>query len=968
MEKWNKIEEIVERALACAPDQRSALIERACCGDLALQAEVQSLLKACESAGDFLEQPALASDSGPPSGTHAEVSPPMPTAIGQFRINKVLGYGGMGIVYLAEQARPRRLVALKVIKPGLVTPATLRRFEHEAEILARLQHPGIAQIYEVGTAETGGVPHPYFAMELVEGQSITEFVKRRGLHVNERVRLMILVCDAVHHAHQKGVIHRDLKPANILVDENGQPKILDFGVARATTPDRQPTLQTSVGQLIGTLGYLSPEQATGDPMAIDVRSDVYALGVVAYEILAGRAPFDLSDQPILDAVRIIREQDPKRLSSFNRSLRGDLDTIVATALDKDAGRRYQSAAELGADFRRYLQDEPIVARPPSARYQISKFAKRHRPLVIGSGVVVLILALATVTLSAVVLALRKANTELSTERNAVKEAHAVVEAQLVRANGVIDFLNRMFASLQPQQRGRHARLHDFLNDAALVIDREFEREPQLAAELHLIVGNGFRAINEIAFADQHLRKAHDLVQASNGASGDLADDIRIALAGFEAEQGNGDHAINLLSDHIANIEHLHGPAHRLTLAAKLAYATALQKVGHFEEAVVAARNALAAAGQAASLESSTVVELQLLVAADPIRENQLHESVRRLRSLFEDARAKLGPTHRTTLVVAAKWGGVVFMADQWKQRLQQAGSSSPQSGPPLTTPEEAVVVLRALVDEALRQLGTPSFEVQAVMLVLSRLLFIAGDPDGALTMTRDVWQAQEALLGDGHALPLMTRYEYARSLLQHGDLRSAGALLHRGFLVSEVALGRDHDLTRRFMESLTAVQKEQDAANAKLVAARLDLIQVESTFGKNSPNALAKMYDLLGHLQEEGRWLETESLARDIVERCRQAYGPDDPQTGQALSQHGYALAMLGWIEQADSTLVRAYDILASAEGQLALTGRRNVLQLLAVISETKGNIDRAKSYRDALAAIAETGPHPLATDGPSQK
>jgi tetratricopeptide (TPR) repeat protein/predicted Ser/Thr protein kinase len=309
----------------------------------------------------------------------------IPARVGRYSILRVLGEGGMGTVYEAEQEQPKRTVALKVIRVGYLSPQLLRRFEHESQMLGRLQHPGIAQVHEAGTVEDErGNPVPFFAMEFIRGVPLTAYATQKNLGTRERLDLIARICDAVYHAHQKGVIHRDLKPGNIVVDESGQPKILDFGVARATDSDiQQTTLQTGVGQLVGTVPYMSPEQVSGNPDELDTRSDVYALGVIAYELLAGRLPYDLARKMIHEAVRVIREEEPTRLSSINRTLRGDVETIVAKALEKDKVRRYQSAEALASDIRRYLKDEPIAARPASTWYQLAKFSKRNKPLVGG---------------------------------------------------------------------------------------------------------------------------------------------------------------------------------------------------------------------------------------------------------------------------------------------------------------------------------------------------------------------------------------------------------------------------------------------------------------------------------------------------------------------------------------------------------------------------------------------------------
>ena len=327
----------------------------------------------------------------------------LPLTIGGFHIVKLLGEGGMGAVYLAEQRHPHRTVALKVIKAGLARTEALRRFEREADLLGRLQHPAVAQIYEAGTADTTFGPRPFFAMEFIQGEPLRRYATSKGLDAGHRLELMAKVCDGVHHAHQRGIIHRDLKPANILVDGSGQPKILDFGIARVTESDIQATQQTDVGQLIGTLAYMSPEQVAADPSNIDIRSDVYALGVILYELLAEKLPCGLDTKTLPEAVQAIREEEPATLSSVNRLYRGDVETIVAKALEKDRDRRYASAADLAADLRRHLNDEPIVARQPSAAYQMQKFARRHTAIVVGVAAVFVVLIAGTVvsTLQAV---------------------------------------------------------------------------------------------------------------------------------------------------------------------------------------------------------------------------------------------------------------------------------------------------------------------------------------------------------------------------------------------------------------------------------------------------------------------------------------------------------------------------------------------------------------------------------------
>jgi hypothetical protein len=310
----------------------------------------------------------------------APFTPPAAGAqIGGYRITEVIGAGGMGTVYLAQQDHPRRVVALKVMRPGVGSKDQLRRFQQEAEILGRMRHPAIAQVYEAGTHHD----IPYFAMEYIPGaKPITAYAATYNLTVRQRLELFARVCEAVQHGHNKGIIHRDLKPANVLVDSTGNPKVIDFGVARATDCDVAVTaVQTGLGQLVGTLAYMSPEQLRGDPADIDLRSDVYALGVVLYELLCGRLPHDVRTAPMLEAARIIREDPPTRPSIASNTVRGDLETIILKALEKDRERRYVSAEELRRDLLRYLAGQPIIARPPTVTYLVRtatrRFTQRH---------------------------------------------------------------------------------------------------------------------------------------------------------------------------------------------------------------------------------------------------------------------------------------------------------------------------------------------------------------------------------------------------------------------------------------------------------------------------------------------------------------------------------------------------------------------------------------------------------------
>jgi tetratricopeptide (TPR) repeat protein len=398
------------------PAERSAYLDSVCGQDYQLRARVEGLLRSHQQAGSFLEQPLFV------DAAIVQPSPPgeQPGAvIGPYQLLEPLGEGGMGTVFLAAQSRPvQRRVALKVIKPGMDSAQVLARFEAERQALALMDHPHIAKVHDAGTTETG---RPYFVMELVGGVPITRYCDEHRLTIRKRLELFVPVCQAVQHAHQKGIIHRDLKPSNVLVVEyDGKPvvKVIDFGVAKAIGPrlSEEPSL-TEVGQVVGTLEYMSPEQAELNPLDIDTRSDIYSLGVLVYELLTGSTPLErqrLGQVPLLEVLRIIREEEPPtpstRLSTTeglpsvaaNRSLeprklsgqvRGELDWIVMKCLEKDRSRRYETANALALDLQRYLADQPVQAGPPSAWYRFCKFTRRHKTGLVVAGLILLLLLL-----------------------------------------------------------------------------------------------------------------------------------------------------------------------------------------------------------------------------------------------------------------------------------------------------------------------------------------------------------------------------------------------------------------------------------------------------------------------------------------------------------------------------------------------------------------------------------------------
>ena len=414
----------------------------------------------------------------------AEVLPGVPG----FRVLDVLGVGGMGVVYAAEQAAPRRRVALKVLRGGLPSPSTLRRFELEREVLARLEHPGIARIHAAGTYVAGGEPRPFFAMELVHGERLDLWLRRAAPGRNARLELFVAICAAVEHAHRRGVVHRDLKPGNVLVTAEGQVKVVDFGVARLI--DREgidPAEHTQVDHCVGTLPYMSPEQLESGVGGIDTRTDVWALGVLLFEMLTGQLPHDLGGLSRLDAARRISEGAPRRLGHADRSLRGELQTIVGKALRREPDERYASAGALGDDIGRYLRREPVAAHPPSAWYLARKFATRHR-LFAGAAALVLV---AFVTAFGVA----------RSERDA-----AVLQAR--RSEAIVDILKEVLLQADPKQViGQEPTIRDAVREAEVRMRRHVPDDPWVEAVVRHTLAKVQLGLGEYDDCEQNLERA-----------------------------------------------------------------------------------------------------------------------------------------------------------------------------------------------------------------------------------------------------------------------------------------------------------------------------------------------------------------------------------------------------------------------------------------------------------------------------
>ncbi len=512
---FEEVQRVFHKARGLDGDARAAFLDRACAGDDSLRKEVESLLQVDSTPdGDFMKSPVLGEGFRVPDAPASDegTDERVPEIIGQYRILDSLGVGGMGAVYRAEQEKTGSIVALKVIRPGITSREILRRFEHEAHVLGRMRHPGIGRVYEAGIHSSDGVAVPFIAMELIDGPTLLEYVQRESPDTRTILELFAMICDAVHHAHQKGVIHRDLKPSNILVeraDQSVQPKILDFGIARITDGDTQAlTIQTHTGQLLGTVKYMSPEQAAGDPTDIDTRSDVYALGVILYELLARQLPYEVDRKLLHEAVRTIREDEARPLSSISSTYRGDLTTILGKALEKDKTRRYQSAHGLATDIRRYMQNEPIAAHPPSAMYQLHKFARRNRGLVAGVAVIFVLLVAGIITTSWQATAASKARDEAQAARLAEQKQRERAERRFKEVRTLAHSLSKARDEAQAarlaeqEQRERAERRFKEVRTLAHSLVFEFDQRVRHLAGAtparELLVKQGLEYLNSVA--------------------------------------------------------------------------------------------------------------------------------------------------------------------------------------------------------------------------------------------------------------------------------------------------------------------------------------------------------------------------------------------------------------------------------------------------------------------------------------
>jgi len=535
-ETFRRVRELFEQVVDLPAAERATVLDRECDGDPTLRGDVEELLACDEERTDLASLLERGAELFvPPS----EVG--VGARIGAFELQRVLGSGGMGTVYEAEQDRPRRKVALKVLSLALANEQAVRRFQWEAEVLANLRHPGIAQVHAVGVQQAGDIELPWFAMELVPGaRDLIHYSKHFELHQKERIELFLQVCDAVHHGHLQGVVHRDLKPQNVLVDEEGRARVIDFGIARSMAGDAN---LTEGGIVLGTLHYMSPEQLRG--RLVDLRSDIYSLGVVLFELLAGRRPFVFDETTPLVVAETVENQDAPRLSTVLRGADRDLEVVLQKALRREPGDRYGSVAEFAEDLRAFLEARPVRARAPSTFYQMRMFARRRRGLVSALAVILVLLV------SGLVVVLSQ-NAELEAGQQVLREQNAELErrGRVSRRLAAFarDFLdNASFDS----GRGIDYTVREALDVAARDIENETFEDAETEAELRELIGSTYRGLSLPDVAILHLRRAVVLFQQVGGPKSRRAVDSMTSLTVALREQGLVDEAREVAEQAVA---------------------------------------------------------------------------------------------------------------------------------------------------------------------------------------------------------------------------------------------------------------------------------------------------------------------------------------------------------------------------------------------------------------------------------
>ena len=846
-ERWKQIEHLYHAALAQPPEKRAEFIEQACPGDPQLGAEVESLLNDAGERTSFFEGLVAFGSSEGAAGA----------VVGSYCLVEPIGHGGMGEVWLAEQKQPvRRRVAVKLIRAGMDTREVVARFESERQALALMDHPNIAKVFEAGATPQG---RPYFVMEYVTGMPITDYCDKHKLTTRQRLELLVRVCEGVQHAHQKAIIHRDLKPSNILVGEvDGKPapRIIDFGVAKATGQRlTSVTTFTRAGAIVGTPGYMSPEQADSAGADVDTRTDVYSLGVVLYELLVGALPLDLSTTPPDQILSRLREEDAPRPStrlsmlgdrtgittqnrgadgpSLMRQLRGDLDAIALKALEKDRSRRYATPSDLSSDIGRYFRHQPVLARRAGAGYRARKYIRRHR---LGAAVA----ATAAVLLLSAAVAQTFALRRIRRERD--------------RADRVTQFMTGMFKVSDPSEaRGNDIRAREILDTASKNIQAGLAKDPELQAQMMHVMGRVYKGLGLYARADSLLAHAVEIRRRTLGANN--PDTLKSMYELAETLNGESRYreAEKLSRDAMDTRRRVLGPEHRDTLNSMSQLAMILNNEGRYPEADKQIRNVL--------------------------------EVVRRVS----------GPQDPLSVTAKKRLAG----------NLMEEGKNS-----------EAEKLYREVLEAQRHTLGSDHPDVLADM---SNLLLMLPSGAEKERLYRDTCQAFRRVLGPEHHKTLLCTFNLALFLGGEKRYAEAERLYRETLEIARKALGPEHRVTLYYTKSLAFMLMNESRFSEAGQLLRPTFEAQRRTLGPEHPDTLDTL-GVLGELAaKEKRYPEAEKYFREGLEGRRHILGPGHPLAAAAAYDLAMVQALEGKRDEAFANLQWALENGLGSEGLQAL-------------------------------------------------
>ncbi len=741
-----------------------------------------------------LPETEVAGGSGAARTPAAEV---LPETIGPYRILERLGAGGMGIVYLAEQTEPiRRRVAVKVLSPFREDAVHQARFDREIAALATMEHPFIARVLDAGSEEG----RPYYVMEVVDGPPITYYAEAEGLSVRQRLELFLQICEGVHHAHQRGVIHRDIKPGNVLVScregEEPRPRVIDFGLARQTGVASDLSV---TGSVVGTPKYMSPEQLQGLDSAIDTRTDVYALGILLYELLVGRNPYGdeaasslltlarrvLEDEPPVPSQEVSRSGwsgvdasgDEREATLWSRRLEGDLDWILLKAMAKEPERRYASVSEFAADIQRHLRHEPVQAGPPTRRYRARKFVRRHRAAVLVGSLAVLLLAL---TAFGATLAWRRSVVSEGEARKAQAEAVAAAEeAEAIRA-----FLEEILASVDPSRAGRDVRLLSLLDAQSASIEHSFVGQPAVEASVRHILGRTYGALGAYHRASEHLDRAVEVRRELLGRAAPDTLQTRYELARLALLEGDLEAAETQIDEVLADQRRVLGESAMTTEESEYLRALIAYRRGRSDEAFElfqALRTRMADRGESGA---QLALQAKQEMAGVLVRRGE-HEAAEGLyREVLDENRRRFGDDHPATLRSENRLGNALYRQRRWV---------------------EAEAIYQSVADRSAEVLGP---EHPSTLLALNNVANVLDKQERyepAEAIFRQALATARRVVGERHPDTLLLLNNLGNVLRHDGRLREAESTYRLARAYQVEVLGPAHPETLRTVSNLVKV-------------------------------------------------------------------------------------------------------------------------------------------------------------------